>query len=158
MLHPADLAARQFHRFTPIGHYLQCQVLAALLNIQPPSFQVATFMHNTIKVFWSSGRPLLCFSRFWPSENVARIRRVYFAYSRTKSVHTRNIATTSKQTQRVSAYFVLIAPNDRITSYIAGHWRPGQNFMMFQRTKNETWFSKNGNIIKTLVQKTKMGK
>ena len=49
-----------------------------------------------IKVFWSSGRPLLCFSRFWPSENVARIRRVYFAYSRTKSVHTRNIASNAK--------------------------------------------------------------
>ena len=63
---------------------------------------------------------------------------------------------TSRQTQRVSAFFVLIAPNDRITSYIAGHWRPGQNFMMFQRTKNKTWFSKNGNI-KNLVQKTKMG-
>ena len=63
---------------------------------------------------------------------------------------------TSRQTQRVSAFFVLIAPNDRITSYIAWHWRPGQNFMMFQRTKNETWFSKNGNI-KNLVQKTKMG-
>ena len=62
---------------------------------------------------------------------------------------------TSRQTQRVSAFFVLIAPNDRITSYIAGHWRPGQNFMMFQRTKNER-FSKNGNI-KNLVQKTKMG-
>ena len=38
---------------------------------------------------------------------------------------------TSRQTQRVSAFFVLIAPNDRITSYIAGHWRPGQNVMMF---------------------------
>ena len=63
---------------------------------------------------------------------------------------------TSRQTQRVSAFFVLIAPNDRITSYIAWHWRPGQNFMMFQRTKNETWFSKNGNI-KNLVQKTKNG-
>ena len=62
---------------------------------------------------------------------------------------------TSRQTQRVSAFFVLIAPNERITSYIAGHWRPGQNFMMFQRMKNETWFSKNGNI-KNLVQKTKM--
>ena len=62
---------------------------------------------------------------------------------------------TSRQTQRVSAFFVLIAPNDRITSYIAGHWRLGQNFMMFQRMKNETWFSKNGNI-KNLVQKTKM--
>ena len=44
---------------------------------------------------------------------------------------------TSRQTQRVSAFFVLIAPNDRITSHIAGHWWPGQNFMMFQRTKNE---------------------
>ena len=63
---------------------------------------------------------------------------------------------TSRQTQRVSAFFVLIAPNDRITSYIAWHWRPGQNFMMFQRTKNETWFSKNGNI-KNLVQKDKNG-
>ena len=63
---------------------------------------------------------------------------------------------TSRQTQRVSAFFVLIAPNDRITSYIAWHWRPGQNFMMFQGTKNETWFSKNGNI-RNLVQKTKMG-
>ena len=63
---------------------------------------------------------------------------------------------TSRQTQRVSAFFVLIAPNDRITSYIAWYWRPGQNFMMFQRTKNETWFSKNGNI-KNIVQKTKMG-
>ena len=54
---------------------------------------------------------------------------------------------TSRQTQRVglSAFFVLIAPNDRITSYIAGHWRPGQIFIMFQRTKNER-FSKNGNI------------
>ena len=62
---------------------------------------------------------------------------------------------TSRQTQRVSAFFVLIAPNDRITSYIAGYWRPEQNFMMFQRTKNER-FSKNGNI-KNLVQKTKMG-
>ena len=62
---------------------------------------------------------------------------------------------TSRQTQRVSAFFVLIAPNDRITSYIVGHWRPGKNFMMFQRTKNER-FSKNGNI-KNLVQKTKMG-
>ena len=59
----------------------------SLLNKWPWSF---------IKVFWSSGRPLLCFSRFWPSENVARIRRVYFAYSRTKSVHTRNIASTAK--------------------------------------------------------------
>ena len=49
-----------------------------------------------IKVFWSSGRPLLGFSRFWPSENVARIRRVYVAYSRTKSVHTRNIASNAK--------------------------------------------------------------
>ena len=48
------------------------------------------------KVFWSSGRPLLCFSRFWPSENVARIRRVYFVYSRTKSVHTRNIDSNAK--------------------------------------------------------------
>ena len=48
-----------------------------------------------LKVFWSSGRPQLCFSRFWPSENVARIRRVYFAYSRTKSVHTRNIASNA---------------------------------------------------------------
>ena len=48
------------------------------------------------KVFWSSGRPLLCFSRFWPSENVARIRRVYVAYSRTKSVHTRNISSNAK--------------------------------------------------------------
>ena len=38
---------------------------------------------KNFKVFWSSGRPLLCFSRFWPSENVARIHRVYFAYSRT---------------------------------------------------------------------------
>ena len=37
-----------------------------------------------IKVFWSSGRPLLCFSRFWLFENVARIRCVYVAYSRTK--------------------------------------------------------------------------
>ena len=63
---------------------------------------------------------------------------------------------TSRQTQRVSAFFVLIAPNDRITSYIAWHWRPGQNFMMFQGTKNETWFSKNGNI-KNLVQKDKNG-
>ena len=33
-------------------------------------------------------------------------------------------------------------------------WRPGQNFIMFQWTKNER-FSKNGNII--IVQKTKMG-
>ena len=63
---------------------------------------------------------------------------------------------TSRQTQRVNAFFVLIAPNDRITSYIAGHWRPGQNFMMFQRTKNETWFSKNGNI-KNLVKVQKWG-
>ena len=62
---------------------------------------------------------------------------------------------TSRQTQRVSAFFVLIAPNDRITSYIAGYWRPEQNFMMFQRTKNER-FSKNGNI-KNLVQKDKNG-
>ena len=46
-------------------------------------------------------RPLLCFSRFWPFENVARTRRVYVAYSRTKSVHTRN---QSRQTQRVSAF------------------------------------------------------
>ena len=65
---------------------------------------------------------------------------------------------TSRQTRRVSAFLVLIAPNDRITSNIAGHWRPGQNFMMFQRTKNETWFSncKKGNI-KNLVQKDKNG-
>ena len=52
------------------------------------------------KVFWSSGRPLLCFARFWPSENVARIRRVYVAYSRTKSVHTRNIASNAKGNAR----------------------------------------------------------
>ena len=50
----------------------------------------------TFKVFWSSGRPLLCFSRFWPSENVARIRHVYVAYSQTKRVHTRNIASNAK--------------------------------------------------------------
>ena len=57
-----------------------------------------SYLHGrrAVKVFWSSGRPLLCFSRFWPSENVARIRRVYFAYSRTKSVHTRNIASNAK--------------------------------------------------------------
>ena len=64
---------------------------------------------------------------------------------------------TSRQTQRVNAFFVLIAPNDRITSYIAGHWRPGQNFMMFQRMKNETWFSKNGNI-KNLMKVQKWGR
>ena len=68
-------------------------------------------------------------------------------------MHTRNIASNAKGK---CVFFVLIAPNDRITSYIAWHWRPGQNFMMFQGTKNETWFSKNGNI-KNLVQKTKMG-
>ena len=62
---------------------------------------------------------------------------------------------TSRQTQRVSAFFVLIAPNDRITSYIAWHWRPGQNFMMFQRTKNES--SKNGNI-KILCKRQKWGR
>ena len=55
-----------------------------------------TNVFNFVKVFWSSGRPLLCFSRFWPSENVARIRRVYFAYSQTKSVHTRNVASNTK--------------------------------------------------------------
>ena len=69
-----------------------------------------------LKVFWSSGRPLLCFFRFWPFENVARIRRVYVAYSQTKSVHTRNLASNAKG----KCVFVLIAPNDRITSYIAG--------------------------------------
>ena len=63
---------------------------------------------------------------------------------------------TSRQTQRVSAFFVLIAPNDRITSYIAGRWRPGQNFMMFQRTKNER-FSKNGNIKNLHGAKDKNG-
>ena len=73
-------------------------------------------MSPAFKVFWSSGRPLLCFSRFWPFENVAWIRSVYFAYSRTKSVHTRNLALNAKG----KCVFVLIAPNDRITSYIAG--------------------------------------
>ena len=64
-------------------------------------------------------------------------------------MHTRNIASNAKGK-------CVFCFDDRITSYIAGHWRPGQNFMMFQRTKNER-FSKNGNII-NLVQKTKMGR
>ena len=69
-----------------------------------------------LKVFWSSGRPLLCFPRFWPFENVARICRVYVAYSQTKRVHTRNLAPNAKG----KCAFVLIALNDRITSYIGG--------------------------------------
>ena len=107
------------------------------------------------KVFWSSGRPLLRFSRFWPSENVARIRRVYFAYSRTKSVYTRNIASNARG--KCVFFFVLIAPNDRITSYIAWHWRPGQNFMMFQRTKNETCVARMA-TSKILCKRQKWGR
>ena len=45
------------------------------------------------------------------------IRRVYVAYSRTKSMHTRDLASNAKG----KCIFVLIALNDRITSYIAGH-------------------------------------
>ena len=104
----------------------------------------------SLKVFWSSGHPLLVFSRFWPSENVARIRRVYVAYSRTKSGHTRNIASNAKG-KCVFLFWL------RITSHIAGHWRPGQNFMMFQRTKNDR-FSKKGNIKKSLCKRQKWGR
>ena len=75
-------------------------------------------MGDFFKVFWSSGRPLLCFSRFWPFENVARIRRVYVAYSRTKSVHMQNLVSNAKG----KCIFVLIAPNDRISSYITGQF------------------------------------
>ena len=134
------------------GSQIRPQLSTASPTNRPQPKVIITIVIKKLKVFWSSGRPLLCFSRFWPSENVARIRRVYFAYSRTKSVHTRNIGSNAKGK---CVFFVLIAPNDRITSYIAGHWRPGQNFMMFQRTKNET-FSKNGNI-KNLAQKDKNG-
>ena len=67
-----------------------------------------------------------------------------------KSVHTRNLASNAKS----KCVFVLIAPNDRITSYIAGQVG-GQDKILSCFMKNER-FSKNGNI-KNLVQKTKMG-
>ena len=107
--------------------------------------------HDCVKVFWSSGRPLLCFSRFWSFENVARVRRVYVAYSRTKSVHTRNLASNATG----KCVFVLIAPNDRITSYSAGQVG-GQDKISYCFNERKTkGLSKNGNII--IVQKTKMG-
>ena len=90
------------------------------------------------------------FSSLLTRENVARIRRVYVAYSRTKSVHTRNLASDTKG----KCAFVLIAPNDRITSYIAGQVS-GQDKISLCFMKNER-FSKNGNIT-NLVQKDKNG-
>ena len=103
------------------------------------------------KVFWSSGRPLLCFSRFWPSENVARKRRVYFAYSRTKSVHTQNIASNAKgecvffcfDCAKWSHYFIhprALAARTKCHDVSTNHGI----------SKKER-FSKNGNI-KNLVQ------
>ena len=65
-------------------------------------------------------------------------------------MHTRNLASNAKG----KCAFVLIAPNDRITSYIAGQVG-GQDKISLCFMKNER-FSKNGNI-KNLVQKTKMG-
>ena len=50
--------------------------------------------------------------------------------------------------------FVLITPDDRITSYIAGQVG-GQDKISYCFMKNER-FSKSGNI-KNLVQTTKMG-
>ena len=90
--------------------HISCNEAAVL------AYHRSGWQQEQLKVFWSSGRPLLCFSRFGPFENVARIRRVYVAYSRTKNVHTRNLASNAM----VKCVFVLNAPNDRITSYIAG--------------------------------------
>ena len=67
-----------------------------------------------------------------------------------KSVHTQNLASNAKS----KCVFVLIAPNDRITSYAAGQVG-GQDKISSCFMKNKR-FSKNGNI-KNLVQKTKMG-
>ena len=66
-------------------------------------------------------------------------------------MHTRNLASNAKS----KCVFVLIAPNDRITSYIAGQVG-GQDKIPSCFMKNER-FSKNGNI-KNLVQKTKWGR
>ena len=78
------------------GSQIRPQLSTASPTNRPQPKVIITIVIKKLKVFWSSGRPLLCFSRFWPSENVARIRRVYFAYSRTKSVHTRNIGSNAK--------------------------------------------------------------
>ena len=56
-----------------------------LIHINGQNHEILIFVYRKILlnspfVFWSSGRPLLCFPRFRPFENVARIRRVYVAY------------------------------------------------------------------------------
>ena len=113
-----------------------------------PSVSIAIFLRS----FGHQGALYYVFLASDPLKT-SREYAVFTLRTRGPKVCTRE---TSRQTQRVTAFFVLIAPNDRITSYIAGHWRPGQNFMMFQGMRNETWFSKNGNI-KNLVQKDKNG-
>ena len=64
-------------------------------------------------------------------------------------MHTRNRASNAKY----KCAFVLNAPNDRTTSYIAGQVGGQDKISCFM--KNDR-FSKNGNI-KNLVQRTKMG-
>ena len=88
------------------------------------------FTSSEFKVFWSSGRPLLCFSRFWPFENVTFAQYAVFTLrTRGPKVCARK---TSRQTQRVSAFlFWLHAKWSHYFIHHGASWRPGQNFIMF---------------------------
>ena len=144
-----------FEKLTSIVSITRCQSLYhrdLLARLQWVGLGLNNFT-NGLRSFGHQGALYYVFLASDPLKT-SREYAVFTLRTRGPKVCTRE---TSRQTQRVNAFFVLIAPNDRITSYIAGHWRPGQNFMMFQRTKNETWFSKNGNI-KNLVKVQKWGR
>ena len=113
---------------------------------------LAPRIKNSSKSLRSFGHQGALYHVFLASDSLKTSREYVVFTLRTrgpKSVHTRNLASNAKS----KCVFVLIAPNDRTTSYTAGQVG-GQNKISSCFMKNER-FSKNGNI-KNLVQKTKM--